>query len=65
MGKVPGVNRPRKPPMEKRRDKLVSTRLNRAELRQFRAAERYVRALCGKVSRAEVLRYLVRNWYAS
>lgn len=38
------------------------TRLTRGELRQFAAVKRYVRAFCGPVSDAEVLRFLVRDW---
>ena len=41
----------------------VAAELNPADIKRFRAVERYVRSYCGKqVSRADVLRYLVRNW---
>ena len=40
----------------------LSTQLTREELAQFRAVRKYVVGFCGKVSNAEVLRYLVRDW---
>lgn len=40
----------------------VSTTLNAAELRAFRDVQRYVLAMSGYKSRAEALRYLVRNY---
>lgn len=42
--------------------KRVVTRLNSREMRDFRSARKYVRSFCGKVSDAEVLRFLVRDW---
>ena len=46
--------------MSKRRRK--TTTLNTAELRLFVKARQYVRSMCGKVSDAEVLRYMIRDW---
>ena len=40
----------------------LSTRLTRRELAQFRVVKKYVVSLCGRVSDAGVLRYLVRDW---
>lgn len=48
-----------------KRDKHVrrlSTQLTKKELSQFRAVRKYVVGFCGRVSNAEVLRYLVRSW---
>jgi hypothetical protein len=42
--------------------KRMTTSLDAAEMRLFKKVARYVRAYCGHVSRAEVLRYLVRDW---
>jgi len=41
---------------------VVVTRLNASELRAFKKAKKYVTAYCGKVSDAEVLRFLIRSW---
>jgi hypothetical protein len=41
---------------------VVTTRLNAEELRDFKKARKYVISFCGKVSDAEVIRFLVRNW---
>lgn len=40
----------------------VTTLLNPREMRDFNRAKKFVEQYSGKVSRAEVLRYLVRNW---
>ena len=41
----------------------VTTQLNAAELRDFKRVKKFVESYSGeKVSRAEVLRFLVRNW---
>lgn len=48
--------------MSKAKRTRIATLLNQAEVKQFRVVEKFVRAYCGKVSRAEVLRYLIRNW---
>ncbi len=40
----------------------VETRLTRGELAALRKVKRYVAALSGYKSRAEALRYLIRNW---
>lgn len=43
----------------------VTTQLNPAEVRDFRRVKKFVESYCGeRVSKAEVLRYLVRNWTA-
>ena len=42
--------------------KRIETRLNTSELKDFKKARKYVYSFCGKVSDAEVLRFLVRNW---
>jgi hypothetical protein len=42
--------------------KRIETRLNAEEMRDFRKVRKYVKSFCGKISDAEVLRYLVRNW---
>jgi hypothetical protein len=41
---------------------VVTTRLNRAELRALKHVTAYVHSFCGRVSLAEALRFLVRNW---
>jgi len=48
--------------MAKKKRIVVVTRLNAAEVRDFKKAKKYVVAYCGKVSDAEVLRFLVRSW---
>jgi hypothetical protein len=41
----------------------VETRLNREEARALRRARDYVRAMTGEpCSKAEALRFLIRNW---
>ncbi len=41
----------------------VTTRLSPVEVRDFKRVKKFVESYSGeKVSRAEVLRYLVRNW---
>jgi hypothetical protein len=40
----------------------VTTQLNASEMRDFKRVKKFVESYCGKVSRAEVIRYLVRNW---
>ncbi len=42
--------------------KRLSTQFTRKELAQFRVVRKFVAGFCGKVSDAEVLRYLVREW---
>ena len=42
--------------------KKLSTRLTSDETKSFRKIKRFVIGYCGKVSDAEVLRYLVRDW---
>jgi hypothetical protein len=39
-----------------------ATSLDLEGLRRFKAIRKYVRAMCGPVSDAEVLRFLVWNW---
>jgi len=41
---------------------VCSTSLDLEGLRRFKAIRKYVRAMCGPVSDAEVLRFLVWNW---
>ena len=48
-----------KPPRHPHR---LTTRLTPAEMRAFREVRKFVCSYCGKVSDAEVLRFLVRNW---
>jgi hypothetical protein len=45
-----------------RHAKRLTIRLTAKEMRDFRAVRKFVRAYCGEVSDAEVLRFLVRNW---
>ena len=40
----------------------MTTQLNPREVRDFKRVKKYVESYCGKVSRAEVIRFLVRNW---
>ena len=40
----------------------LSTRLTTKERAQFLVIKKYVVGWCGKISNAEVLRYLVRAW---
>ena len=40
----------------------ITTRLTKEELYLFKVIKKHVVKFCGKVSDAEVLRYLVRNW---
>lgn len=40
----------------------VTTRLSASEARDFKRVHKFVNAYCGLVSKAEVLRYLVRDW---
>ncbi len=42
--------------------KRLTTRLTPEEVRLFKIVARYARQMCGPVSDAEVLRYLIRNW---
>lgn len=39
-----------------------TTRLTRDELQKFQRIKKWMTGYCGKVSDAEVLRYLVREW---
>ncbi len=40
----------------------VTALLSPSEQRDFRRVHKFVDAYCGRSSKAEVLRYLVRNW---
>ncbi len=40
----------------------VETRLTPDELKQLRVVQRYVHKMSGYKSRAEALRFLIRNW---
>ena len=42
--------------------KRIETRLNSEEMKDFRRVRKYIYSFCGKVSDAEVLRFLVRDW---
>jgi hypothetical protein len=42
--------------------RVVVTRLNVEERKQFQRAKKHVESFCGQVSDAEVLRFLIRSW---
>jgi len=58
-------NKPNKPLKSSKHAHRVITRLNQEEYVQFLVIRKYVVGYCGKVSDAEVLRYLVRHWSES
>ena len=49
--------------MKAKRKRVVTT-LTASEQRAFALVKRFVQSYCGRVSDAEVLRFLVRDWRA-